>query len=136
MYRALVALIALVSVPLAVAQNIEMASCRDYKAEPLKKQAPAQILIKAKCTFSDGTLVRYESVIVDATLTAEEKVAAAKRACEPAMAQASAECDALASKVEGLKSEWRVAPQFSIEERKLKSAIKRVLADAPAYCKP
>lgn len=136
MYRALIAVIALVSVPLAVAQNIEVASCRDCKAEPLEKQRPAQILIKASCTFADGTLVTTQSFIVDATLSAQEKRAAAERACEPVMRDAGAKCDELANHVEALKSEWRLAPPFSVQERKLKSAIKHALADAPAYCKP
>lgn len=136
MYRALVVLIALASVPLAVAQNIEVASCRDCKAAPLEKMRPAQILIKAKCTFSDGTLVTYQSFVVDATLSAEEKRSAAEHACEPVMQDASTKCDELASQVEALKSEWRVAPEHSVQERKLKSAIKHALAAAPTYCKP
>jgi hypothetical protein len=121
---------------LAVAQSIEVASCQDCKTAPLSGKAPAQILIKAKCTFSDGTLVGYQSFVVDARLTADEKRAAAERACEPVMQEASAQCDELANHVEALKSEWRVAALHSIEERKLKVAIKRALAEAPAYCKP
>ena len=136
MSRALVALIAVCGVPLAVAQSIEVASCRDCKAAPLTGRAPAQILIKAKCTFSDGTLVGYQSFVVDARLSSDEKRAKAERACEPVMQEASAKCDELANHVEALKSEWRVAPLHSIEERKLKAAIKHALAEAPAYCKP
>src|SRR5262245_16915753 len=110
MYRALVALISLVSVPIVFAQNIEMAACRDCKTAPLDSKQPpsARILIKAKCTFADGTLVTTQSFIVDATLSAEEKRAAAERACEPVMAEASAKCDDLNQRVEALKSEWRV----------------------------
>ena len=137
MYRALVALISLGSVPAAFAQTIEMAACRDCKTVPIEsKQPPARILIKARCTFADGTLVTTQSFIVEATLTAEEKRAAAERACEPVMAEATAKCDELNYRVETLKSEWRVSPAFSIEERKLKSAIRKALAAAPAYCKP
>ena len=116
MSRALIALIAVCGLPLAVAQS-------------------AQILIKAKCTFSDGTLVGYQSFVVDASLSSDEKRAAAERACEPVMQEASATCDELANHVDALKSEWRVAPLHSIEERKLKAAIKHALAAAPAYCK-
>jgi hypothetical protein len=136
MYRALVALISLVSVPVVFAQNIEMAACRDCQTVPLEPKQTARILIKAKCTFPDGTLVSVQSFIVDATLTSEEKHAAAEHACEPVMAEASAKCDELADRVDALKSEWRLSPAFSIEERKLKSAIKKALAAAPAYCKP
>jgi hypothetical protein len=116
MSRALIALIVVCGVPLAVAQS-------------------AQILIKAKCTFSDGTLVGYQSFVVDASLSSDAKRAAAERACEPVMQEASAKCDELANHVETLKSDWRVAPLHSIEERKLKAAIKQALAAAPAYCK-
>jgi hypothetical protein len=136
MSRALIALLAVCSASLAAAQSIEVASCRDCKTAPLSGRAPAQILIKAKCTFSDGTLVGYQSFVVDVRLSADEKRAAAERACEPVMQDASAKCDELANHVEALKSEWRVAPLHSIQERNLKGAIKQALASAPAYCKP
>ena len=136
MSRALIALLAICSVPLAAAQSMEVASCQDCKTAPLAARAPAQILIKAKCTFADGTLVGYQSFVVDARLSADEKRAAAERACEPVMQDASAKCDELANQVETLKSEWRVASLHSIQERKLKAAIKHALAAAPAYCKP
>jgi len=135
MNRAFAALFAVVSIPVAFAQSIEVASCRDCKTAPLPAKPPAQILIRAKCTFSDGTLVSYQSFVVDARLSADEKRTAAERACEPVMQEASAKCDELAGRVDSLKSEWRVAPLHSIEERKLKAAIKRALAAAPAYCK-
>jgi hypothetical protein len=136
MSRAFVAMVGILGVPLAAAQSIEVASCRDCKTVPLSSPASAQILIKAKCTFSDGTLVGYQSFVVDARLSADEKRAAAQRACEPVMQEASTKCDELATRVDALKSEWRVAALHSIQERKLKAAIKHALADAPAYCKP
>jgi hypothetical protein len=136
MSRALIALLAICSVPLAAAQSIEVASCQDCKTAPLSGKAPAQILIKAKCTFSDGTLVGYQSFVVDARLSSDEKRAAAERACEPVMQEAGAKCDELANHVGALKSEWRIAALHSIEERKLKAAIKHALAAAPEYCKP
>ena len=136
MSRALVALIAMLSASLAVAQSIEVASCQDCKTAPLSGKAPPQILIKAKCTFADGTVVGVQSFVVDARLSADEKRAAAERACEPVMQEAGAKCEELASHVEALKSEWRIAALHSIEERKLKAAIKHALAEAPAYCKP
>ncbi len=135
MHRSLLAVIALFTVPVAFSQSIEVASCRDCKSQPLAKASPARIAIRAKCSFPDGTIVAEELFVVDASLSAQEKRAAAERACQPIMDAASAKCDDLANEVDAMKSEWRVAALHSSHERELATAIKKAIAAAPSYCK-
>jgi hypothetical protein len=123
MYRALLTAISLFIIPLSFAQNAEV------------KKSPARVLIKAKCTFPDGTLVSEQLIEMNASASAEEKRAAAARACEPIMEAASARCDELANQVTALRSEWRIAEPFSSRAHQLKGAMKKAFEAAPSYCK-
>jgi hypothetical protein len=135
MYRALVAVITLFTVPAAFTQSIEVASCSDCKREPLEKKSPVRIVIRAKCSFPDGTVVTQQLIEVDAGASTQAKRAAAEQVCQPIMEAASARCDDLANRVGALKSEWRIAALYSARARELQSAIKQALASAPDYCK-
>jgi hypothetical protein len=99
------------------------------------EKPPARILIKAKCAFPDGTVVAQQLIEVDASLSAAEKRAVAERACQPIMDEAAAKCDDLATRVDALKSEWRLAAPLSFREHQLASRIRKALEAAPAYCK-
>ena len=123
MYRALLTLTALFTVPVAFTQSVEVAH-----------KSPPRTLIKAKCAFPDGTVVGNQLIEVAASASLEEKRAAAEQACRPVMEAASAKCDELANRVDALKSEWRIAVLYSARAHELKTAIKQALADAPAYC--
>jgi hypothetical protein len=123
MYRALLAALSLFIVPAVFAQTAEV------------KKNVTRVLIKAKCTFPDGTLVSEQFIEMDASASAEEKRAAAERACEPIMVAASARCDDLANQVTALRSEWRIAEPFSSRAHQLKGAMKKAFASAPSYCK-
>jgi hypothetical protein len=139
MYRVLLAVIMLSTIPIPVAftqsSSIEVASCDGCKREPLEKKGAARILIKAKCTFADGTVVGQQLIEVDANLSAEEKRALAERACQPVIEAAGAQCDDLANRVDALKGEWRLAAPLSFRDHQLAAEIKKALAAAPAYCK-
>ena len=135
MYRPLIAVIALLSVSVVCAQSIEVASCDDCKSKALEKRTPTRLLIRAKCAFPDGTVVSEELFEVDPNLSAQDKRAAAERACKPIMDAASAKCDDLANRVDTLKSEWRIAELYSARARELATEIKRAIAAAPSYCK-
>jgi hypothetical protein len=135
MYRILLAVILLSTIPVAFTQSIEVASCSDCKHEPLEKKTPTRILIKAKCALPDGTVLAQQLVEVDASLSAEEKRATAERACQPILDAAATQCEDLANRVEALKSEYRVAVFRSYREHQLAKEIKRTLAAAPPYCK-
>lgn len=123
------------AVPVAFTQTIEVASCDTCKREPLAAKPPPHILIRAKCAFPDGTIVDQKLIEVEATLSAQRKREIAEQACQPILDAANAKCDAVATQVDAMKSEWRIAAPHSAQESKLLSAIKATLASAPAYCK-
>jgi hypothetical protein len=135
MYRALLTLIALFTVPVAFTQSIEVASCSDCKAQPLEKRSAPRMLIRAKCAFPDGAVVAEQLVEIDASASAQEKRAAAEQVCRPIMDAAANKCDDLANKVDALKSQKRLAQLHSFREHELASEIKAARASAPPYCK-
>jgi hypothetical protein len=138
MSRALFAVLMLSAVPVAFTQSIEVASCTDCKTQSLakaEKKSPTKMLIKARCTFPDGTLVAEELVEIDAGLSREEKRARAEAACRPIMDTAIAVCDDIAKRFETLLSERRIAPPRSRREHELMVEIQKVEEEAPAYCK-
>jgi hypothetical protein len=132
MYRVLLAVIMLSTIPVAFTQNIEVASCKDCKRQPLEQK---RILIKANCALPDGTVLAQQTFEIDGTLSATEKRAAAEKACKPILDAAAAKCDDLATRVDELKREWRRAALHSYREHQLQAEIKEALAAAPAYCK-
>jgi hypothetical protein len=96
---------------------------------------PPHILIKAKCALPDGTVISQKLIEVESTLSAEEKRAVAEQACRPVLDDATARCDELSTRVEAMKAEWRRAEHYSFREHQIAAGIKKMLADAPAYCK-
>jgi hypothetical protein len=135
MYRVLFAALVLSTIPLAFSQSIEVASCNNCKRKPLEDKPPPRILIKANCALPDGTVIGNKIIEVDGGLSAEEKRAIAERACKPILEEAAAECDELATRVDSMKREWRIAELHSYREHQLANEIKKALAEAPAYCK-
>jgi hypothetical protein len=135
MYRVLFAAMVLSMTPLAFGQSIEVASCKDCKREPLENKPPPHILIKANCALPDGTVIDSKLIEVDGSLSAEKKRAIAERACKPVLDGAATECDELATRVDSMKREWRLAELHSYREHHLATQIKKALAEAPAYCK-
>jgi hypothetical protein len=135
MYRALLTVFALFTVSVGFTQSTEVRFCSDCKTEPIRSAALSRILIKAKCAFADGTIVTEQLIEVDARASAQEKRAAAERVCEPIMAAASARCDDLATRVDALRSESRIAAPYSSRAREVAIAIKQAGASAPQYCK-
>jgi len=132
MYRAVLTVIMLSTVPVAFTQDIEVASCNDCKRAPLEQK---RILIKANCALPDGTVLAQQSFEVDATLSAAEKRAAAEKACKPILDAAAARCEDLAKRVDDLKRAWRRAAIHSYHEHQVRAEIKEALAAAPTYCK-
>ena len=96
---------------------------------------PTHILIKAKCALPDGTVVSQKLIEVESTLSAEEKRALAEQACRPVLDDATARCDELSTRVEAMKAQWRRAEHYSFREHQIAVGIKKMLAEAPAYCK-
>jgi pentose-5-phosphate-3-epimerase len=118
MYRVFLATLALSAIPMAFGQS-----------------KPPHILIKANCALADGTVVSQKLIEVDGGLSAEKKRAIAEEACRPVLDDAAAKCDDLSTRVEAMKAEWRRAGHYSFREHQIAADIKKVLAQAPAYCK-
>ncbi|HEU4627643.1 MAG TPA: hypothetical protein VFS52_23000 [Steroidobacteraceae bacterium] len=135
MYRVILAALVLSAGPMAFGQDLEVASCKDCKREPLEKKPPPRILIKANCALPDGTVLAQQLIEVDGGLSADEKRALAEQACEPILREAAEKCDELAARVETIKREWVLAELHSYREHRLAAEIKKTLAAAPAYCK-
>jgi hypothetical protein len=138
MFRTLLMLLTLSVVPVAFTQSIEVASCTDCKTQALAKaenKSASRMLLKARCTFPDGTLVAEQFVEIDASLSKEEKRAKAEAVCQPIMDTAIAVCDDIAKRFEALRSERRIAPPRSFREHELMLAIQKTEEEAPAYCK-
>jgi hypothetical protein len=119
MYRVFLAALVFSTMPLAFGQS----------------KPPTHILIKAKCALPDGTLLAQKLIEVDSTLSPAEKRAIAEQACRPILDDAAARCDELSTRVEAMKAEWRRAEHYSFREHQIAAGIKKVLAEAPAYCK-
>src|SRR5689334_3545479 len=119
MYRVLLAALLLSTIPIAFSQS----------------KPPPHILIKAKCALPDGTVISQKLIEVESTLSAEQKRAVAEQACRPVLDDATARCDELSTRVEAMKAEWRRAEHYSFREHQIAVGIKKMLADAPAYCK-
>lgn len=98
-------------------------------------QSATRLYVRAKCAFPDGSIVATQLIEVSPSATAEEKRAAAERACAPIMEDAYARCDDLASRVDSLRSAWRIAAPRSYHAHQLELQIKAAKASAPAYCK-
>lgn len=136
MSRVLLAAIMLSAMPMAFSQSsIEVAACKDCQREPLEQKPPKRILIKATCTLTDGTVLGQQLIEVDGSMPADQKRAVAERACQPILDEAAAKCDDLATRIDALKREWRLAVLHSYREHELATQIKKALAAAPAYCK-
>ncbi len=135
MYRVFLAALVLSASPMAFGQNVEVASRKDCKREPLENKPPPRILIKANCALPDGTVLARQLIEVDGGLPADKKRALAEQACEPILREAADKCDELAARVEAMKREWVLAKLHSYRERRLAAEIKKTLAAAPAYCK-
>jgi hypothetical protein len=119
MYRVFLTTLMLSTIPMAFGQSM------------LAKH----ILIKANCALPDGTVLAHKLIEVDASLSAEKKRAIAEEACRPILDDAAAKCDDVATRVEAMKAQWRRAEHYSFREHQLAVDIKKVLADAPAFCK-
>lgn len=128
MHRALLAVSMLSVASPGVAQTQDIRQARVERAEG------ERVIVMAKCTFPDGTLVSKQLVEVAAGASAQEKQAAAELACQPVMDAAIAKCDELASRVEALKHEARVAAPFSARSREVAAEIRRASDSAPPYC--
>lgn len=98
-------------------------------------QSATKLFVRAKCTFPDGSLIGTQLVEVSPTATAEEKRAAAERACQPMIDEAYAACEDLANRVDALRSEWRIAAPHSYRIHQLEVQMKAAKATAPAYCR-
>jgi hypothetical protein len=92
-------------------------------------------MIKANCALPDGTVIGQQLIEVDGSLPPDKKRAAAERACQPILDEASAKCDDLAGRVDVMKREWRRATLHSYREHQLATEIKKALSEAPPYCK-